>query len=299
MDEKARKRLSDESQIKFYKKRDAEKLIQPPTGDQDRILLVCKIYGDWSFSGVMRNLAKGLKYNGVDVSIAPEEYHTIGSMPDWEIKEMINKVHDYWNRVVLRSCEGDHMYLMPPGIKRIAHTTGESSYVNKEWIQQLNATDLVLTTSNFFKGVLEENNLTAPVSVLPNSVNLSLYDRNVEKYPFQGLREFNFFSMFHFGERKAPEVLMQAFIEEFKEDEGVTLTVHSLSIEYAFQQGGMTVKQWLETISKEKHAPIYISQQSLRETIIPHYIKNFDCFVLPTRGEGFGLPVLECSSNGA
>jgi len=32
--------------------------------------------------------------------------------------------------------------------------------------------------------------------------------------------------------------------------------------------------------------------------LLPHYIKSFDCFVLPTRGEGFGLPILECGAMG-
>ena len=296
-----KKEISDVNQIKFYIKQDDFKSAEVTyTADfEDRILLTGKIYGDWSFSGVLRNLAKGLNRAGVDVAIAPEEYHNIGNMPDWEIKAMINKPKDYWNRVVLRSSEGDHMYLLPPGKMRIAHTTGESTYVNKDWLQQLNAVDLVLTTSNFYANVLKSHGLKTPVSVLPNSVNFDIYNRNIETYPMQvEHRDFNFFSMFHFGERKAPEILVKAFIEEFSPNDSVSLTLHSLSIGYVLQQRGMDMAAWLRYISPKTPAPIYVSQNPIPEDVLPHYIKYFDCFVLPTRGEGFGLPILECGAMG-
>jgi len=292
-----KKLLSDVNQVKFYKKLNEERS-EYTSDSADKILLTCKIYGDWSFSGVMRNLAKGLKRAGVDVAIAPEEYHNKGAMSDWEIKEMIDKPHNYWDRVVLRSCEGDHMYLMPPGKKRIAHTTGESTRVSNEWVEQLNHVDLVLTTSNFYKGVLVNGGVQAPVEVLPNSVNLSLFNKNIEKLPLTNLRAFNFFSMFHFGERKAPEILIKAFIEEFTPEDDVALTIHSLSMGYVLQSYGMDIKQWVASISGKAHAPIFVSQTPQREDMLPHYMRNFDCFVLPTRAEGFGLPVLECGALG-
>jgi glycosyltransferase involved in cell wall biosynthesis len=247
----------------------------------------------------MRNLAKGLKRANVDVAIAPEEYHNVGNMPDWEIKEMIQKPHDYWNRVVLRSSEGDHMYLMPPGKRRIAHTTGESSYANKEWIQQLNAVDLVLTTSNFYANVLKSCGLLTPVAVLPNSVNFDIYNRDVVSYKGDfAMKGFNFFSMFHYGERKAPDILVKAFMEEFRVDEDVSLTIHSLSIGQIMLQAGTTVENWVRSLSPKSHASIYVSESPLYDEVMPHYLKGYDCFVLPTRGEGFGLPVLECGAMG-
>jgi len=293
-----KKQVSDRNQVKFYKKLNNNREAISYNFDNDRILFVCKIYGERSFSGVMRNLAKGMKRAGVDVAIAPEEYHNVQNMSDWEIKEMIQKPHDYWNRFVLRSCEGDHMYLMPPGRRRIAHTTGESSIVSKEWIEQLNAVDLVLTTSTFYQNVLREGGVRTPVVVLPNSINFELFDINVKKAPFPNLRSFNFFSMFHFGERKAPEILFKAFMEEFDEKEDVTLTVHALSMELALQQRNMTLSQYVNSISTKPHAPIFATQNLMAEKMIPHVLKNFDCFVLPTRGEGFGLPILEAAAMG-
>lgn len=297
-----KKKLSDTNQIKFYKLFDG--LYEQSTIEEqqrkDKILISCKIYGMWSFTQVMKNLAKGLDTAGVDVAIAPEEYHSPHHMDDWVIKRMIQKPKDYWNRVVLRSCEGDHMYLMPPsGKKRIAHTTGESTRITQGWKDQLNHVDQVITTSTFFRNVLLQNGVITPVTVLPNSVNLKLWQKGVEKMPMQGLRGCNFVSVFHWGERKAPEVLLKAFAEEFKENEDVTLTLHALSMLHVLKQQNIQLQDYVVSVTGTKdRPPIMIVEDYLSEEIMPAFIRNFDVNVLSTRGEGFGLSTIETATAG-
>jgi len=329
-----KKKISDKNQIKFYLKRNEEKKypfkklkvkkgwtetkietlkngnlrhtveaipFEEEKENPYRLLLTSQIYGEWSFCHVMRNLAKGLKRNGVDVSIAPVEYHyDKRSMMDWEIKEMINKPNDYWNRVVLRSCEGDHMYLMPPGKQRIAHTTGESDIINEDWILQLNNVDKVLTTSTFFRNVIVQSGVKTPVFVLPNSVNLDLFKREGNKIPIDGLRELNFVSMFHFGERKAPDILIKAFCKAFTNKNDVSLTIHSLSMKQQLEQRGIGVRNWISNLVGDRNdkPSILITSTYLEDALIPSLLRNFDVFVMPTRGEGFGLPPLEAAALG-
>lgn len=302
--QKLKKELSDKNEIKFYQKRYEEyknksnnvNVSLPPL---PKILLNGKIYGDWSFSGVLRNLAKGLKRNGVDVSIAPEEYHQPSGMPDWEIKEMILKPNDYWNRYTLRSCEGDHMYLLPPGIKRIAHTTGESNIANPMWVEQLNATDQVLTTSSFFKDVLLNSGVKVPIEILHNSVDVEKFNLKITPYKIDNLRGFNFFSSFHFGERKGVDILLKAFIEEFGVNDDVTLTLQSPGITYILQQQGKSLESWANEITRGKnHAPIVVLSDAIHENVLPQVFKAYDCMILPSRSEGFGLPPLEAAALG-
>jgi len=301
------KQLSDLSQILFYQKRDLEKDDTFEVNSSyiedtpHKLLLASQIYGEWSFCGVMRNLCKGLGRNGVDVSIAPVEYHyDKQNMPDWEIKAMINRPKDYWNRVVMRSSEGDHMYLMPPGKQRIAHTTGESNTINKDWVLQLNNVDKVLTTSTFFRNVMFNSGVKKPIYVLPNSVNLDLFKKKGIKLQIDGLKSLNFVSIFHWGSRKAPEVLVKAFCRAFTDKDDVTLTIHSLSMHQSLEREGMTVGSWITKLSnKEYNKPtILVTTNFMEEHIIPDFLRNFDVFVLPTRGEGFGLPVLEAGALG-
>jgi hypothetical protein len=295
-----KKQTSDINQLKFYNKQDVLGYM-PPDTFEDKLLISSKIYGTWSFCGVMRNLAKGLSRAGVDVSIAPEEYHeNRGIMPDYEIKHMILKPNDYWNRYVLRSSEGDHMYLMPPGKKRIAHTTGESSHVNSLWLKQLDHVDLVLTTSNFYKDTLIANGLKTPVEVLPNSVDISLYNPAISKIDnIIEKRSLNFVSVFHFGDRKAPDILLKAFMLAFNEDDDVTLTLHTPGIKENLAGRGLSVKEYLNSLHTcNKRAPIYVTTGYVHDFYMPRFLKAFDVMVLPTRGEGFGLPILEAAAVG-
>jgi len=288
--------ISRKNQIKFYLKHEEDYYEYT---SEDRILFCCKITGEWSFSIVMRNLAKGLSRNGVDVAIAPEEYHQPGNVWDWEVKKMINKPHDYWNRHVLRSSEGDHLYLMPPGKSRIAHTTGESNRINRAWREQLNAVDKVITNSTFFRDVMLNYGVTKPISVVPNAVDMNLYKSSNSMMPLTYKRGINFVSVFHFGERKNPEALFKAFIEEFDTKEDVTLTVHSLSLHWVLQQQGKDIKQYIRELSGGKeHAPIYCTNSFLPDTTMPYFLRNIDCNISSSRGEGFGNGIVEVSALG-
>ena len=299
--EKVKKLISDKNQIKFYLKRDEEKQYSTVSQAEHKLLITSQIYGEWSFCMVMRNLAKGLERNGVDVSIAPVEYHYDKlHMWDWEIKKMIQKPNDYWNRTVLRSCEGDHMYLMPPGKQRIAHTTGESSIVNKDWVLQLNNVDKTLTTSTFFKDVMINSGVRTPIHVLPNSVNLDYFKKEGDKLHIPGLKGLNFISIFHFGERKAPEVLIKAFCNAFSKDDDVSLTLHALSMKHILEQKNTNIGDWITSIAgnSPNRPTILVTSNYLDDKLVPNFLRNYDVFVLPTRGEGFGLPFIEAGALG-
>ena len=239
--------LSRRNQIKYYVKHDTGVDDYTPSSDL-KALITGKIYGDWSFSIVLRNLAKGLSHNGVDVTIAPEEYHLAQSMEDSEIQAMIKKPYDYWNRVVMRSSEGDHQYIMPPGKKRIAHTTFEGTNLHHGWIDQLNHVDEVVVNSTFCKNILAERGVKTRVSVIPNPVDMRSYHPNVPPMVVEGRRKFSFLFVSAFGERKNLETLIRAFILEFKEKEDVQLQIHSLSWFYILQQMGTDVKTWVNDI---------------------------------------------------
>jgi len=293
--------LSRTQQMKFYTKHDRPASDYVPTSDK-QALITGKIYGDWSFSIVLRNLAKGLKRNGVDVSIAPEEYHQPMNMDDWEIQEMIKKPNDYWNRVVMRSSEGDHQYLMPVGLKRIAHTTFEGTRPHNGWVDQLNHVDHVVTNSTFCQNILSGRGVKTPISVIPNPVDVNLYHPDRTPLIIEERRKFGFLMMGAYGERKSVELALRAFITEFKPDEDVFFSVHMLSLFYILQQSKLDAQTWLRNNvlggRELPHAPIFLTSNSFHPAMVPQMMTAHQCFIMPSRCEGFGNGIIEAAACG-
>jgi glycosyltransferase involved in cell wall biosynthesis len=113
---------------------------------------------------------------------------------------------------------------------------------------------------------------------------------------------FNIGSVFDWTERKNPNALIKAYYNSFTGEEDVSLTIRTFwrfpiekTRDYVHGQMGAIresfkgrtlfpkVNFWLETMD---------------DSIMPNFFKSFDCFVLPTRGEGFGLPLLESMACG-
>jgi GT2 family glycosyltransferase/glycosyltransferase involved in cell wall biosynthesis len=293
--------LSLTNQVRFYVKRDDDYLEYDVTSDK-RLLLCCEIHDPWwSYAGVARNLARGLSKAGVDVAIAPDDNHSQRSLEDWDIKEMVQKPHDYWNRVVLRTAEGSTMFAAPPSHKkRVAHTTGESDMVPWDWVDQLNHMDQVLTTSAFFRDVLHGCGVETHIDVLPNPIDTSIFKPNPAVIRPPELRGFNFVSVFQFSDRKGPDLLLRAFAEEFKPTEDVTLTVHSLSMMHVIEKvWRVPLKQWADSVmGTTPHAPIILSMDALHGPLMGDFYNRYDCFVLASRAEGFCLPLVEAAACG-
>ena len=103
-------------------------------------------------------------------------------------------------------------------------------------------------------------------------------------------------SIFKWEFRKAPEILVQAYLEEFTSQDNVLLliltydttvlrvAVPHMEYEYSFKQA-------------EKDRPkMWFSLDKFSDSEILSLYKSADCFVLPSRGEGWGRPYVEAMS---
>lgn len=188
--------------------------------------------------------------------------------------------------------QGD-VFFKNTGRYKIGYTMLETDRIPKEWVQQANEMDEVWVPSHFNVETFKESGVNRPIRVVPLGVDINYFHPLLRSHPIEDI--FVFLSVFEWGERKAPEILLKAFNDEFSAQEDVVLLVKTFN-----RDPGVDVYQQIRNLGlNPKGGQIIIS---LNE-IVPRYqlgvlYRSCDCFVLPTRGEGWGMPILEAMACG-
>jgi len=110
---------------------------------------------------------------------------------------------------------------------------------------------------------------------------------------------YTFLSVFQWIRRKGWDVLLSAWAKAFRPDDDVRLVLRS----YPFGAGepvSIQMQRWLsgQGLSLQDMAPVHLLEDFLPDAAMPSLYAACDSFVLPTRGEGWGLPYMEAMAAG-
>lgn len=109
-------------------------------------------------------------------------------------------------------------------------------------------------------------------------------------------RGFNFLSVFDWQQRKGYDVLLRAYLREFKPDEDVALILKVSQATDNLSDLPAQIACFVERVAGlglGKAPPVILINGFIPQQDMPRLYATADCFVLPSRGEGYGRPFIE------
>lgn len=188
----------------------------------------------------------------------------------------------------------------PHGLKdlnakvKLMYTAWEDNSYPIEWVKEINDNlHGVMVASKFVKEVLLNSGVKVPIYVVHNALEESVKNEATKPYELKTNKKFKFLHVSTAKQRKGVDVLLKAYYEEFSDQDDCTLVIKS------FPGPDNIVDQLINDLKKENSPEIiHINSADFTEEEIAGLNLASDCAVYPTRGEGFGLPILEAMQLG-
>lgn len=180
----------------------------------------------------------------------------------------------------------------------------ETDSISPKWAENCNKkVDEVWVPTDFHRQVFSSSGVNPTKLVTIHlSLDTTLYDPE-HTTPFaldqKHRSAFKFLSVFKWESRKGWDVLLKAYFEEFSGDtDDVLLVLHTYLYGQRNPRDPKKVEAKIEWFAadlrlQKKLPPVLVLTDELPETKMPGLYKSCDAFVLPTRGEGWGIPVME------
>jgi glycosyltransferase involved in cell wall biosynthesis len=188
-------------------------------------------------------------------------------------------------------------WMTTPFARNIAIVPFETTRIPPSWVSRINYFDALLVPCKQNVKMMRDSGVTVPISVIHWGVDPKLFyeikrtnrtklssDRNHKDGAVYTHRPFTFGTMGMLSLRKGTDVLIDAFERAFPNGEDVRLICKTSGRYYPFMHPD---KRIIPIVGPVTH-----------QEMMDDFMSEIDCFVFPTRGEGFGLTPLEAMATG-
>lgn len=229
-------------------------------------------YGSFTY-----NFYEQLYKLGVD--LAPVH---LSQLEDWQQEHFRSAGYDT-NRPMLLIHPPDNVYVTKLPGRVWCFTMFESTGIPKEWAPNLNSfCDRLIVPTQFCKDIFENAGVNKPIDIVPGGI-----DPTMPIFREEMDRPYTFMCLGDRGGRKGHDLVWRAFYDVFGDDPNVRLITK-------MRQDPEGVVRYLSESDSDYRISLFKGDMRNAYEIY----SNADCFVFPTRGEGYGLPPREAAACG-
>ncbi|MGH9342229.1 MAG: glycosyltransferase, partial [Terriglobia bacterium] len=274
----------------------------PQTQPQPGVFFRGLIYGGSGYGEENWMEALGLADHQIPVQLLPvgdlfDEKRLLPTPARQKLKSLQRQLVDLPKSVIYQASPAGIWDLDLSGRRRVGRTMFETDRIPLGFRERCNAMDEVWLPSRFNMETFAASGVDGrKLRLVPPGIDLETFHPGATPLAIPQKRGFNFLSVFDWQIRKGYDALLLAYLREFKADDDVTLilkvsqannTAGNLEDEINFfveRQAGVPL---------QKAPPIILIKQFIPQGEMARLYAAADCFVLPTRGEGYGRPYLE------
>lgn len=180
--------------------------------------------------------------------------------------------------------------------RHVAWAIFEHDKLAPDYVNRLNRADLIWTPSTWAKNILVAQGLPATkVAVVPEGVDAEIYHPHCRIWnETQSPGKFRFLTLGKFEERKGYTQLLDAFVKAFGDNPEVELLIKG---DYFIdeQRKGALLRDFVKSYDA-RNIRLLTGVASQVDLFVIYNMA--DAFVFPSRGEGWGLPLIEAMAAG-
>lgn len=264
------------------------------------------VYGGTGYAEEAWVAAAALAESGIPVQLDP-----IGAQSDFErllpsyarqtLERLSKQSVDMQRSVIYQHAMTPLWNMGIYGSVRVGRTMFETDRIPDGWLERCNALDEVWVPTEFNRETFAGAGVKASkLRVVGAGVDTELFSPGAQPLNIPHLRSFNFLSVFDIQPRKGSDLLLKAFLSEFKPDEDVALILklsrHSDRSINPEEQLSYFIEREVG-VKLEECPPIIVLDGFLPQQDIARLYACAQAFVLPTHGEGYGRPLMEALSS--
>ncbi len=175
----------------------------------------------------------------------------------------------------------------------------EHRAVPRAWVRDVERTvDELWVPSGFVAASFVEGGVNPErVQVIPNGFAPEVFHPQVLPWRPAGCRACMFLFVGGTIRRKGADLLLQAYADAFSEDDDVTLVFKDTGAS-SFYRHNTLLPQVQKMGRRPGMAPIVVLTEEIEDGKLASLYRGSDALVLPYRGEGFGMPLVEAMACG-